>query len=238
MWSGPRGTPGRWSETFDFLQDDRVDVSESGLPEKVYLDHDDTAVDLEVRDEVDEQECGVMLRLGHQVQLTDNVVGDDPFGPDHHDDDYRNRNYSIYPLAFTGEFGNLQAKGFFLSFLQDFPRAVQDLVEADAGGRECSRIATPESHQGYNEVSHRIRTKDGLLDVGRGTITGALAGEYFKDADSRSKNNTLNHKLESKLPFERFTTKTCETEENFGFRNEAHCNIDVRAMPAQLRTGQ
>lgn len=235
VWNAPSGTPDRFSETFQAPLGTRVDVSASQLPPTVYLDEDDTAVDLAVRDETDEEECGVLLRLSHQVRLTDNVVGGDPFGPEHDNEgDYRKRNYTIYPLAFTGRYGNIQAKGFFLSFLQDFPRAVQDLVEAEAG-RECGRIAYPINHQGYNEISHKIRTRDGLLDFGRGTVTGALAGEHLGDAQ---KTTTLKNSLRSKLPFDMFAAKADAAAENYGFRNEAHCNIHVRHLPAHCRNGQ
>lgn len=222
------------------LAGERIDVSALNMPATVYLSND-TELPLEVRDDPAEQECGVLVNLDDKAVLAGNDDDDDDEGDDSDSsaggNRFPTRNCCTYPLAFTGKYGNVQAKGLLFNFFEDFPDVIQEAVEEEAGKR-CDPIITPCAHQLYNEFSHKIRSLSGLMDVGCGTVTAALAGEHFKDAASRSKTNTLTGNLRTKLPFDHFTAKAASARRNFGIRNEAYCMIDVTALPRDCRSGK
>lgn len=186
------------------------------MPPEVYLPSGER-IPLAVPDKSAERECGVLLNLDVAAHLVTEPRADNDSDDGTAGALKRGRDFQLYPLGFTGSLGNLQTRSRFLSTLQDFPGDIQDMVETRHNhGPLEEQIIQEGGSQTYGEICHRIRAPDGLMDVARGLVTGALAGVHFRDSRSSSKATTLRETVSTKLPHQHFNDKVCAATKNLG----------------------
>lgn len=144
----------------------------------------------------------------------------------------------IYPQAFTNQWGHFQANCLMHHF--DAPiKVINNLyICNDIGQRGNTILITPDSCQGYNELSHRTAPRAGGQDVQKGLITAAIMRGAGLTAAEKTKTEKWRSSCIGSLPHARMRQKIILPDCPKGFRLEHVYNLDLWAVPEGERTGR
>jgi hypothetical protein len=159
-----------------------------------------------------------------------------------------------YPQAFLRSYGHFKAKGLlnmFYPLLNNLNTSLRgensdmeedddedDQVEFALRKRNNYSIVTGVSSQGYNELSHRVRSSAKLHDVQLGQITATFAGPNASNPRGKAKSRAhLRNLLDGDLPHTRFNDKIATPNQNTAFRLENVYTINIMGLERGQRTG-
>ncbi|KAI5995892.1 hypothetical protein EDD15DRAFT_2195367 [Pisolithus albus] len=161
--------------------------------------------------------------------------------------------YTVYPLAFTGNLGNVKASGI-------MPKFAGRVAQIDKGiSRHREDVDTPEleydpdddhlplhrrspalhgiSSQIYNSLSHRVRTEAKFHVVQLGMVTSALAGTTATTVSGRRHWNRRVEFCDHGLPHLRYAEKVSGDGQPQTLRFENTYVLDVSKLRPEFRNG-
>lgn len=144
----------------------------------------------------------------------------------------------VYPQAFTGKWGHFQANRLMYHFDEPLRKINQDIRESNSDRRGNSILITPDSCQGYNELSHRTAPRAGGQDVQQGLITAAIMRGAGLTPSEKVKTQKWRDNCIGSLPHHRMLDKINHPECPRGYRMEHVYNIDLWAIEAAQRDGR
>lgn len=165
------------------------------------------------------------------------VVDDTPMTP-----------HYVYPMAGLKTIGHFQAQGLMAPFIRKlkqlnsrlrhhFHDEDEDMIEADLT-TGYSPLIEGVACQGYNMLSHRVRTAGRYHEVQLGLMTAALAGTHHPIGSNANTARHFYNQCEDWLPFERYHEKISGTLVDTSTRIENVYRISLRRIPAQHRNGR
>ncbi|KAI6155876.1 hypothetical protein BKA82DRAFT_4011286 [Pisolithus tinctorius] len=189
------------------------------------------------------QACGALLDLKQVHELFQG--NEDAYGHVNNESPY-----TVYPLAFTRDLGNVKAAGLMPAFthrLEHINHAIQD-PDADADldiGDGDDAMPDPHmspaiigiSSQIYNSLSHRVRTEAKFHVVQRGMVTSAFSGTGTKTRPARRRWQKRVQFCEQGLPHDRFSQKVSGDRQPQTLRFENTYTLDVSRLCPDLRNG-
>lgn len=144
---------------------------------------------------------------------------------------------NVYPQAFTGRFGHFQANRLMYHFDEPI-KEINDEFKANNTNRNGNSILiTPDSSQGYNELSHRTAPRAGGQDVQQGLITAAIMRGAGLSPAQQVKTDKWRNNCIGSLPHQRMRDKISLPECPRGFQMEHIYNIDLWAVEERQRHG-
>ncbi|KAH7917232.1 hypothetical protein BV22DRAFT_1135578 [Leucogyrophana mollusca] len=164
--------------------------------------------------------------------------------------------FNIYPQAYLHQYGHYQAHGIFNIFKpilaeinnslrRDPGQRNQEEEDADDAdevedilGHGSAPIVNATWSQGYNQLSHHVRTTAKFHDVQLGTITSALAGTYATTDRNRRRATNQARKCEDNLPHNRYADKVGGVALPQSFRFETVIDINMSRMDVHDRCGR
>lgn len=144
----------------------------------------------------------------------------------------------VYPQAFTGQWGHFQANRLMHHFDEPIREINDDFRHNDIDRRGNSTLITPDSCQGYNELSHRTAPRAGGQDVQQGLITAAIMRGAGLSPAEKVKTDKWRDNCIGSLPHQRMRDKISLPECPRGFRMEHVYNLDLWAIPDARRDGR
>lgn len=182
------------------------------------------------------------LRTIHELfQKTELLEEDD-------DQDQPLTPHYLYPMAGLKTVGHFQANGLMTPFLmklkelnkglkERYREGDEDDIEADlltGYGPLVEGIAS----QGYNMLSHRVRTQGRYHDVQLGQITAAFCGTHATPGANWTKGERFFDQCEDWLPFDRYHEKTKDTLIDTSIRIENVYRVSLRRLPYGAKNGR
>ena len=154
----------------------------------------------------------------------------------------------VYPMAGLRTVGHFQAKGLMTPFSRQLKLLNarirnennwedEDDVEVDLLYGTSALIEGIAS-QGYNMLSHRVRTAARYHEVQVGTLTAAFSGTYHGSDGNRNKARRFRDICSQALPFERYHQKITGVNVDTSTRVENVYQVDMRRMPVGCRNGR
>ncbi|KAG6371989.1 hypothetical protein JVT61DRAFT_9007 [Boletus reticuloceps] len=183
------------------------------------------------------------LRTIHQLfrrddeDIVEDSNGDEPLTP-----------HYLYPMAGLKTISHFQALGLMTLFttqLQRLNTNIRDLyhdgdedeIEADllTGYRPLIKAV---ASQGYNMLSHQVRTAGRYHDVQRGLITAALGGTYPSTVSNSNLAKEFHRECSNSLPFDSYHEKITGAYLDTSTRVENIYRISLRRIPEHFRNGR
>jgi len=185
-------------------------------------------------------DCGILVDLSQvKDQLVDDMIYIDEDGVEHRMDSGEKFKYTVYPLGYLKDTGNVQASthlGFYRDVVDELNlRACETFGVRHIHGR-CEYLSRG-PHQLYNEISHKTRDDQGQQDVGRGHVTAALAGEQLS-GNQRTTWQRSHDDCAGMLPVQRYYHKLGTAGYYIGLRSEPIMHLDVENIPPTHRTAR
>ncbi|KAH7905349.1 hypothetical protein BJ138DRAFT_1118552 [Hygrophoropsis aurantiaca] len=160
-----------------------------------------------------------------------------------------NVKYDVYPMSGLKKYGHWSAKGVIGLFKDGIDKVNGDLMPRDPDGEDEDRndglfsdirdpVVVPISSQGYNQLSHRVRSDARHHNVQVGMITAALAGSHARTDATRRRAAKHFDKCDISLPYERYNEKVGNGEDvPQAFRVENVYKIKVSQLRPEDRRG-
>ncbi|KAF8427113.1 hypothetical protein L210DRAFT_865517 [Boletus edulis BED1] len=163
-------------------------------------------------------------------------------------DDNGKNTYHAYPLAFTKQFGNVQAKRTLSCFdhvLRDINTALSPAVNQDDQhdylfGDDVDRGAAVVSGthaQIYNAMSHRVRDQARFHYVQLGLATSVICGTTAKTTATKRRFTYRKQHCQNGLPHQRFASALRGDDQPQALRIEQTFSIDVRRLRDEHKNG-
>ncbi|KAG6370252.1 hypothetical protein JVT61DRAFT_12196 [Boletus reticuloceps] len=188
----------------------------------------------------DMEEAGGLLDLGKVHTLFEAP----PDGL--HGDNRQNAvKYTLYPLAFTKRYGNVQADGLVTPFARRMDLLDTQLWEERGPGEDGMDVDEPAIPrllhavccQIYNSLSHRVRDAAKFHEVQRGMLAAALSGCTAPTLPGKNRWRRIVERVREALPHERFAEKVRGDNQPQSMRFENTYQLDVQMLPERKRSG-
>lgn len=174
-------------------------------------------------------------------------IDDVPDRPGHIDDPHITSHY-VYPMAGLRTLGHFQAGGLMTPFTQKlkelntrvrqmYNQDDEDDIEADLL-LGYSALIEGIASQGYNMLSHRVRSASRYHEVQVGSMTAAFAGTYHGSEASKNHAARFRDTCHQALPFERYHEKISGLDVDTSTRIENVYRVDIRRIPLAHRNGR
>lgn len=193
----------------------------------------------------EEQESTGMLfdlRTVHELFQRIELLGEEE------EEDHPITPHYLYPMAGLKTIGHFQAKGLMTPFLLKLRELNTELKTRYSEGDEediASDLLTGYgslvdgiASQGYNMLSHRVRTQGRHHDVQLGQMTAAFCGTHAPPGANWNKGDKFFAECEDWLPFQRYHEKIKDTVIDTSIRVENIYRISLRRLPNQARNGR
>lgn len=144
----------------------------------------------------------------------------------------------VYPQAFTNRWGHFQADCLMHHFDEPIKRINNEHLVNDLDGQGHCILVTPDSCQGYNELSHRTAPRAGGQDVQKGLITAAIMRGAGLTPAEQVKTDQWRASCIGSLPHARMREKISHPDSPRGFRIEHVYNVDMWAIPVAEQDGR
>ncbi|KAH0826434.1 hypothetical protein J3R83DRAFT_5416 [Lanmaoa asiatica] len=214
---------------------------------------------------IDFIETGCLLNLSKAHALFEPQAennNNNPFADDAIDPAHAGRavKYTLYPLAFTKKYGNLQVDGVIPPFARkhhqldeedhddhQHPRSDSDLyasndMDIDQQQPQPHRAVTPHflhsiSCQIYNAISHRVRDAAKFHEVQLGLLTSALAGCTAQTIPAKNHWQHTVGRVHEALPHAHFAEKVKSNNQPQSMHFENTYQLDIQSLPPGNRVG-
>lgn len=197
----------------------------------------------------DEDAFGGMLfdlRTIHELFQRTELYDDDDGEEEEEDQPFTP--HFLYPMAGLKTKGHFQAKGLITPFVMKL-RELNTLLKTQFREGDEEDIAaelltgygplvTGIASQGYNMISHRVRTQGRHHDVQLGQITAAFCGTHTAPGANWNKAERFFAECEDWLPFQRYHEKIRDTVIDTSIRVENIYRVSLRRLPNGARNGR
>lgn len=154
----------------------------------------------------------------------------------------------LYPMAGLKTIGHFQAKGLMTPFYMKLRELNAQLKENYREGDEediaadlltgYGPLVEGIASQGYNMLSHRVRTQGRYHDVQLGQMTAAFCGTHATPGANANVAARFFRECEDWLPFQRYHEKITDTVIDTSIRVENIYRISLRRLPDEARNGR